>query len=152
MRLKIEDYKLTGGNELELEVTEELLRKYVHTPFDFDDFDESDIDNLVGELTRELHLDNGYGGDEAVFTLAVIMECLNVKVVDGCTAYQDIEVYLNENTPFHSTLSGFVMFILCQLEECKLIHDTKYCELTEKGKVLLWLLRQFTFCGDKIEQ
>lgn len=42
------------------------------------------------------------------------------------------------------------MFILCQLGEVGLIHDTKYNQLTEKGKVSLWLFRQFEFPEDEV--
>ena len=46
--------------------------------------------------------------------------------------------------------SGIVMFMLCQLEAKGFIHDTKYNQLTEKGKILLWLFRKFEFIDENI--
>lgn len=77
--------------------------------------------------------------------LAVILECLN-----RVSNYKEFEKNLKENTPFNDSSNGFIMFILCQLEEVGIIHDTKYNQLTEKGKVLLWLFRQYEFPEDEI--
>ena len=139
MELYFENHRLLGGNDIDIKITQELLEKYLSKVVCMDDI-EDDVDDYIKQLVRELHLNHRYGTDDVLSTLAVILECLNVR-----SSYTEIETNLAENTPFNSILNGFVMFILCQLEDKKYIHDTKYCTLTEKGKVMLWLFRQFEF-------
>ena len=54
--------------------------------------------------------------------------------MNGVSIYTEFEENLSENTPFNDFSNGFIMFILCQLEEVGIIHDTKYNQLTEKGQ------------------
>lgn len=144
MKLFVDKGKLLGGKDLDISITEELLEEYLNEPVYMEDID-IDVDEYVCILVNELHLNNRYGDDRSLLALAIILECLN-----AVSNYVEFEENLKENTPFSDFLNGFVMFILCQLEEVGLIHDTKYNQLTEKGKVLLWLLRQFEFPEDKV--
>lgn len=144
MKLTIKEGKLVGGKDLDINVTEELLEGYLNEPVCMEDI-EIDVDEYVCILVDELHLNHRYGDDRSLLALAIILECLN-----GVSDYIEFEENLKENTPFDDFLNGFVMFILCQLEEVGIIHDTKYHQLTEKGKVLLWLFRQFEFPEDEV--
>lgn len=144
MKLFVDKGKLLGGKDLDISITEELLEEYLNEPVCMEDID-IDVDEYVCILVNELHLNNRYGDDRSLLALAIILECSN-----GVSNYVEFEENLKENTPFSDFLNGFVMFILCQLEEVGLIYDTKYNQLTEKGKVLLWLLRKFEFPEDKV--
>lgn len=135
MKLKVIDNKLSGGTDIDIKVTKELLEKYIKAPVDI-----SDIDECIDALVEELNLNLRYGVDTPLFTLALLLECMNAS-----SDSREFERYLTEYTPFNNSLSGFVLFIMCQLEAAGLIHNTKYNELTEKGKVLLWLFRNFEF-------
>ena len=144
MKVFVEDCKLVGGKDLDINITEELLQKYISEQVDIDNI-EYDVDSFVEQMVYALHLDLRYGTDQALLALAVVMECLNAS-----DDWEEFDKCLAENTPFDNGLSGFIMFILCQLEANEFIHDIKYCTLTEKGKVLLWLFRQFEFADEDI--
>lgn len=144
MKLFVDKGKLVGGKHLNIDITKELLEKYLNTSVVMEDI-EFDIDEYVSIFADELHLNHRYGDDRSLLALAILLECMN-----GVSIYTEFEENLSENTPFNDFSNGFVMFILCQLEEIGIIHDTKYSQLTEKGKVLLWLLRQFEFPEDKV--
>ena len=137
-KLRIEDNKLLGGTDLDIVITQSLLNKYFNGVdiFDIDD----EVNRCIDEFITDLRLDLRYGGNECLYTLAVLLECINsssdIIEFDNCLA---------NNTPFNTSCSGFIMFILCQLEAGGFIFDTKYRQLTERGKLLIWLFRHFEF-------
>lgn len=146
MKLKVEDGKLSGGTSVDISITQNLLNKYFEGYRHFSKeevlevLEGYEVDNCIEFLITELNLENRHATDDSLFTLAVLLECLNAS--DDC---DDLNKNISENTPFSSYLSGFIMIVLCQLEAKGFIHDTKYCRLTEKGKLLLWLFRKFEF-------
>lgn len=141
IKLRLLNNKLLGGTDLSIVVTQDLLDKYFS---DNDEIDIADIDyevdHCINVLVTDLSLNLRYGGDECLYTLAVLLECIN-----GSSDINEFDKCLSSNTPFKDSCSGFIMFILCQLEAGDFIHDTKYRQLTEKGKLLLWLFRHFEF-------
>lgn len=139
MKLKVENHKLVGGLNLDIDITEALLNKYLDEPISIVDI-EFEVDYIVGYFMHDLNLELRYGTDDSLYTIAVLLECIN-----GSKNVTEFDKCLSDNTPFNNSSSGFVMIVLCQLEAGGFIHDTKYRTLTEKGKVLLWLLRQFEF-------
>lgn len=146
MKLKVEDGKLSGGTSVDISITQNLINKYFEGYRHFSKeevlevLEGYEVDNCIEFLITELNLENRHATDGCLYTLAVLLECLNAS-----DDYDERNKNISENTPFDSYLSGFIMIVLCQLEAKGFIHDTKYCRLTEKGKLLLWLFRKFEF-------
>ena len=141
MELSVLNSRLLGGSDIDIEITKSLLDTCLAGyEVVYPDTVEQEVDHCIEFLVTELNLENRHATDNSLYTLAVLLECLNAS--DDC---DELNKNISENTPFDSYLSGFVMIALCQLEAKGFIHDTKYCRLTEKGKLLLWLFRKFEF-------
>ena len=141
MKLSVWDSELLGGSDIDIEITKSLIDTCLAGyGVVYPDTIEQEVDHCIEFLVTELNLENRHATDNSLFTLAVLLECLNAS--DDC---DELDKNISENTPFDSYLSGFVMIVLCQLEAKGFIYDTKYCRLTDKGKLLLWLLRRFEF-------
>lgn len=144
MKVCVKNGRLVGGSDIDIDVTKESLEKHLNQSICLDDI-EDDVDSFVEQMVMSLNLNLRYGDDRALLALAVVLECLNAS-----KSYKDLDKNLSENTPLDDSSSGIVMFMLCQLEAKGFIHDTKYSQLTEKGKILLWLLRKFEFIDENI--
>ena len=76
MKLFVDKGKLLGGKHLNIDITKELLEKYLNKSVVMEDI-EFDIDEYVSIFADELHLSHRYGDDRSLLALAILLECMN---------------------------------------------------------------------------
>lgn len=109
----------------ELEELDKMIEKGDIDLYDIDNY----VDDLLSYLEEDLYLSNRYGTDEARLHLAMLLECFSLE------DYDERKQAIIYNTPFSSSITGYCQIICCMLEEKGFISDSKYCQLTEKGKI-----------------
>lgn len=97
---------------------------------------------ILDILDRDLGFAQSYDDGSSRLALAFILECC------GCadSVKEKDEALLSLG--LLPSGGGCMQLILSVLEDNDYIHDTKYLTLTEKGKMLLFVLRNYIFpCG-----